>query len=92
MSGSDVATTWMSRIAMNMPRHMAAKPSQIRIGTGSARSCAPALELSTWSLFTIELALASEGARSQSNPRPVPVNPFTAARAAVMVPSGSMWQ
>ena len=38
---------------MNMPRHMAPKPSQIRIGTGSARSCAPALELSTWSLFTI---------------------------------------
>ena len=27
--GSDVATTWMSRIAMNMPTHIRMKPSQV---------------------------------------------------------------
>ena len=29
MVGSDVATTWMSRIAMNMPRHIRLKPNQV---------------------------------------------------------------
>src|SRR5882757_514065 len=27
--GSEVATTWMSRIAMNMPRHIKVKPNQV---------------------------------------------------------------
>ena len=26
---SELATTWISRMAMNMPRHMALKPSQV---------------------------------------------------------------
>src|SRR5450432_2665843 len=29
--GSEVATTWMSRIAMNMPRHIRTKPIQVAI-------------------------------------------------------------
>ena len=33
--GSDVATTWMSRIAMNMPMHIVAKPIQVASPTGS---------------------------------------------------------
>jgi len=29
MTASEVTTTWMSRMAMNIPRHMAAKPAQV---------------------------------------------------------------
>src|ERR1700761_5419872 len=29
IEGKEVATTWMSRIAMNMPRHIRTKPSQV---------------------------------------------------------------
>src|ERR1700721_505948 len=29
IAGSDVATTWMSRIAMNMPRHIRTKPNHV---------------------------------------------------------------
>src|SRR5712692_3285728 len=37
MAGNEVATIWMSRIAMNMPRHMAMKPIHAaRGGTGDA--------------------------------------------------------
>src|SRR4051812_32151983 len=37
MVGSEVATTWMSRIAMNIPRHIAAKPIQVAsVGRGAA--------------------------------------------------------
>jgi hypothetical protein len=32
MAGSDVATIWMSRIAMNMPTDMAMKPTQAASG------------------------------------------------------------
>src|SRR4051812_46757042 len=35
IAGKEVATTCTSRIAMNMPTHMMAKPSQVRI-TGGA--------------------------------------------------------
>ncbi len=31
MVGSDAATTWMSRIAMNMPTHIRTKPNQVAI-------------------------------------------------------------
>ena len=30
--GSDVATIWMSRIAMNMPTHIAPKPTAVAAG------------------------------------------------------------
>src|SRR5580700_6672351 len=36
--GNDVATIWMSRMAMNIPMHMLAKPSQVRAITNAARS------------------------------------------------------
>jgi hypothetical protein len=40
MVGSEVATIWISRIAMNMPRHMMTNPDQVRrlvsAGTGSS--------------------------------------------------------
>jgi hypothetical protein len=29
IDGSDVATTWMSRMAMNMPRHIRTKPIHV---------------------------------------------------------------
>src|ERR1044072_8633509 len=32
--GSDVATTWTSRRAMNMPRHIRTKPNQVAILAG----------------------------------------------------------
>ena len=32
--GSDVATTWMSRIAMNMPRHIMENPTHVRNEAG----------------------------------------------------------
>ena len=34
MAGKDVTTTWMSSIAMNIPRHMEAKPAQVIRETG----------------------------------------------------------
>src|SRR5208282_4143433 len=34
--GNDVATTWTSRIAMNMPMHIVAKPIQVRAVTDTA--------------------------------------------------------
>ena len=39
--GSEVATTWISRTAMNMPRHIAPKPAQaLSEGFGPARLAA----------------------------------------------------
>ena len=41
MSGSELATIWMSRIAMNMPTHMATKPNHVTAdtcGSGAAFS------------------------------------------------------
>jgi hypothetical protein len=41
MVGSDVATTWTSSTAMNMPTHIAAKPIQVAaLGRSTARSVA----------------------------------------------------
>src|ERR1700733_14213485 len=45
IAGSDVATTWMSRIAMNMPRHIRTKPNHVA-ALGSAACSAMA-----WSLM-----------------------------------------
>src|SRR5579864_8364686 len=64
ISGKELATIWMSRIAMNMPRHMARKPSQVHaLAVALSPVLLPAADKAAADLFCRGLGLAGNGRR-----------------------------
>src|SRR4051812_32445207 len=88
MVGSDAATTWMSRIAMNMPTHIRTKPNQV-----ATRACV-VLQTGVVQVAEADFSMLWRGLRDGCGPRRnsrprrrcTPSHPVVPAKAGTHTP------